>query len=70
VRVSCDGRLVGDHERIWAKHQTITDLAHLAAARVLRRERLELVRPPAQSEVEQRDLAVYDTALGTDGGVA
>ena len=70
VRVSCDGRLVGDHERIWAKHQTITDPAHLSAARALRRERLELVRPPAQSEVEQRDLAVYDTALGTDGGVA
>jgi transposase len=70
VRVFCDGRLVGDHERIWAKHQTITDPAHLTAARVLRRERLELVRPPAQSEVEQRDLAVYDTALGTDGGVA
>jgi transposase len=70
VRVSCDGRLVGDHERIWAKHQTITDPAHLGAARALRRERLELVRPPAQSEVEQRDLAVYDTALGTDGGVA
>jgi transposase len=70
VRVSCDGRLVGDHERIWAKHQTITDPAHLAAARALRRERLELVRPPAHSEVEQRDLAVYDTALGTDGGVA
>jgi transposase len=70
VRVFCDGRLVGDHERIWAKHQTITDPAHLSAARALRRERLELVRPPAQSEVEQRDLAVYDTALGTDGGVA
>src|SRR5450631_2431549 len=70
VRVSCDGRLVGDHERIWAKHQTITDPTHLTAARALRRERLELVRPPAQSEVERRDLAVYDTALGTDGGVA
>jgi len=70
VRVACEGRLVADHERIWAKHQTITDPVHLAAARTLRRERLELVRPAAQSEVEQRDLAVYDTALGTDGGVA
>lgn len=70
VRVACEGRLVGDHERIWAKHQTITDPAHLAAARALRRERLELVRPAAQQDVEQRDLAVYDTALGTDGGVA
>jgi hypothetical protein len=25
VRVSCQGHLVADHERIWAKHQTITD---------------------------------------------
>ncbi|NMM25394.1 MAG: IS21 family transposase [Phycicoccus sp.] len=70
VRVTCDGRLVADHERAWAKHQTITDPAHLVAARVLRRERLELVRPAATPEVEQRDLAVYDTALGLDGGVA
>lgn len=70
VRVACDGRLVADHERIWAKHQTITDPSHLVAARALRRERLELVRPVVQSEVEQRDLAVYDTVLGTDGGVA
>jgi transposase len=70
IRVSCDGRLVADHERVWAKHQTITDPAHLLAARALRRERLELVRPAAEPQVEQRDLAVYDTAMGTDGGVA
>jgi transposase len=70
VRISCDGRLVGDHERLWAKHQTITDPGHLAAARALRRERLELVPPMAQQQVEQRDLAEYDIALGTDGGVA
>jgi hypothetical protein len=25
VRVFCDGRLVADHERLWAKHQTIHD---------------------------------------------
>jgi len=37
VRVHCDGRLVADHERIWARHQTITDPVHLAAARALRR---------------------------------
>ena len=70
VRISCDGRLVGDHQRLWAKHQTITDPAHLAAARALRRERLELVPPMAAQQVEQRDLGEYDTALGTDGGVA
>ena len=36
VRVACDGRLVADHERAWARHQTIIDPAHLAAARALR----------------------------------
>lgn len=70
VRVSCEGRLVGDHERVWARHQTLTDPAHLVAARALRQQRLELVRPSAQADVEVRDLAVYDTVLGTDGGVA
>jgi transposase len=68
VRVVCDGRLVGDHQRVWAKHQTISDPEHLAAARMLRRERLEIVRPTAEPDVEQRCLADYDTALGVDGG--
>gem|GEM_PF-6715153 len=31
MRVTCEGRLVGDHERIWATHQTIIDPAHLTA---------------------------------------
>jgi transposase len=70
VRVLCDGKAVADHERIWAKHQTITDPAHLAAARALRKERLELIRPVTDPEVEQRRLADYDTALGVEGGVA
>ena len=33
VRVFCDGRVVADHERVWAWHQTITDPEHLAAAK-------------------------------------
>jgi hypothetical protein len=67
----CDGRQVADHERIWAKHQTITDSEHLAAAQALRRERLKLVRPALETDVEVRCLADYDTALGVDdGGVA
>ena len=81
VRVFCDGRLVADHQRVWAKHQTISDTEHVAAARALRRDRLEIVRPVARSvvepDVEQRRLADYDTALGldldvdlADGGVA
>jgi transposase len=76
VRALCDGRLVADHERAWAWHQTITDPDHLAAAKALRRERVGMLRPvtdptdPTDLEVEQRSLADYDTALGLDGGVA
>ena len=70
VRVFCEGRLVADHARIWARHQTISDPEHLAAAKVLRRDRLMLVRPVARPEVEVRRLADYDAALGLDGGVA
>ena len=70
VRVHCDGKVVADHERIWARHQTITDPAHLAAARALRKERLEVIRPATDPEVEQRALADYDIALGVQGGVA
>ena len=70
VRVACDGRLVADHERVWAKHQTISDPEHVAAARLLRRERIGVLRPAPEPEVEVRALADYDTALGIDGGVA
>jgi hypothetical protein len=65
--------VVAGHDRIWAWHQTINDPAHLAAARALRRERITVIRPPAEAEVQVRSLADYDTALGTgsdDGTVA
>jgi transposase len=70
VRVFCEGRRVADHTRIWARHQSITDAEHAAAAKALRRERLELVRPAVEPDVQVRCLADYDTALGVDGGVA
>jgi transposase len=70
VRVCCDGQAAADHERAWARHQTITDPEHLAAARALRRDRLEIIRPAAGTAVEVRRLTDYDTALGIDGGVA
>jgi transposase len=68
ITVLCDGKPVADHERVWARHQTITDPAHLAAAKALRRERLEVVRPAAEPEVEQRSLGDYDTMFGLAGG--
>ena len=71
VRVHCGGRLVAEHDRVWAKHQTLHDPAHLAAAKASRRERLEVVRPAADTEVEVRRLGDYDALLGLDdGGVA
>ena len=73
VRVWCEGGLVADHERIWARHQTISDPAHVKAAQLLRQQRLAVVPPAAETEVEQRRLADYDTALGVagfDGGMA
>ncbi|GIH16048.1 IS21 family transposase [Rugosimonospora africana] len=66
VRVFCDGRQVADHARLWARHQSVSDPQHVAAAKALRRERLGIARPTTQHEVETRCLADYDTALGLD----
>jgi transposase len=68
VRVTCEGKTVADHARAWAKHQTISDFEHLVAAKLLRRGRLDLVRPTAEPDVEVRDLAEYDSVLGVRGG--
>jgi transposase len=68
VRVFCDGRTVADHERAWARHQTISDPEHVAAAKLLRGKRIGLVRPAPQPEVEIRCLADYDQLLGVDDG--
>jgi transposase len=79
VRVLCDGRAVADHERLWAKHQTVSDPEHVAAARTLRIQRLSVIRPAPEPDVQQRRLTDYDAALGLgdglddgldDGGVA
>jgi transposase len=72
VQAFCDGRSVADHERIWATHQTISDPAHVEAAKVLRRSRIGTVRPAPELDVQVRSLTDYDAALGldTDGGVA
>ena len=69
--VTLAGRPVATHERCWAKHQSITDPAHHAAALALAHTAAH--RPPQPGDqdvqqVEERDLSVYDTAFGiTDG---
>ena len=75
VQAFCDGRLVADHERVWARHQSIADPEHVAAAKRLRHERIGLLRPVPEApepDVGVRCLADYDTALGVadDDGVA
>jgi hypothetical protein len=70
VKIFCDGKTVADHERPWARHQTITDPKHLQAAKASRRTRVGALRPVrdphAELAVEQRPLSDYDTALGID----
>jgi transposase len=65
VRVRLDGRLVAEHKRCWANHQTITDPAHRAAAEAMRKTPKPAATP--EPEVEQRDLASYDIAFGLTG---
>jgi transposase len=69
VMVTCGRDVVARHERVLAKHVTVTDPAHDAA----RRARAELVRLPlddidqGEPQVAVRDLADYDRALGVAG---
>jgi transposase len=73
VQVTYDGRLVADHGRCWARHQTLSDPAHLAAAAQLRHQRAAIGAAGRrdQDEVQLRCLADYDAAFGLDNeGVA
>jgi transposase len=67
VRVWCEGRLVADHQRCWARHQTISDPDHLQAAARLRAERAA-VTGRDDTQVQLRCLADYDAAFGLDDG--
>jgi transposase len=71
VHVTCDRQRVADHQRCWARHQTISDPAHLEAAAKLRHDRAVLGGAPGHrddQEVQLRCLADYDTAFGLDNG--
>ena len=62
VAVRLAGELVAEHVRSLAKHRTVTDPAHVAARRAL--QHVEPPRRAVDVEVEERDLSVYDRALG------
>lgn len=70
VQVKLDGRLVGDHPRVWARGVTLTDPAHVETAARLRHQ-FQQPRPRPTSDPLVRDLADYDRAFGLSGeGVA
>jgi transposase len=70
VVVTCGGKVVADHARAWANHQSITDPEHAAAAAVMRQTRTRAAVPDVVGEVEQRPLSDYDTAFGLTEQVA
>jgi transposase len=67
VRAWCDGTVVADHARVWARHQTISDSAHVSAARALRAaHQAAATRVTDDGQVQLRALSDYDTAFGLD----
>jgi transposase len=62
VVVTCDGSEVARHRRSLAKHRTVIDPAHGRARRRMREDQRAIVA--SGGDVEERDLAVYDQALG------
>lgn len=73
VRIHRGQMLVGEHQRCWARQQTITDPEHRQAAEAMRRAfqaRTAAGRGPAADDVQERDLSAYDQAFGLDDGQA
>jgi hypothetical protein len=61
--------VIAEHARLWARGSTITDPAHVAAAKVLR-EQFRQPRSISVSDDLTRDLADYDRAFGLTGTAA
>lgn len=70
ILVACEGVVVARHDRCWARHQTITDPDHAAAAAILRRARQQPAAAPVETEVEYRSLDDYDRVFGLAGQVS
>lgn len=67
VRVRCEGRVVADHARHYARRLTVTDPAHVVVAATLRRA-FQQPRPKIDDGLI-RDLADYDRAFGLSEGL-
>ncbi|MEH0510028.1 hypothetical protein QA942_24245 [Streptomyces sp. B21-106] len=72
VLVTCDGVEVACHARSWARHQTITDPDHAAAAAAARKAAAGTKAAPVDvTEVEERLPDTYDRIFGViDGGLS
>jgi hypothetical protein len=65
VVITLAGDVVGKHQRSFAKHRSITDPDHVAAAQALRAAAANwAVMKTEADEVEERDLSVYDRLTG------
>lgn len=64
VRVRCEGRLVTEHPRVWARGTTLTDPAHVETAAWLRKQFQQRVAVVAGGDDLVRDLSEYDRAFG------
>jgi transposase len=65
VVVTCEGTVVAEHRRCLARHQVLLAPDHARTLRAMRAESgASRVFAAALAEVEQRDLAVYDRAVG------
>jgi len=69
VRIFAGQRLVGAHERRWARGLTVTDPDHVATAAALRAA-YQQPAPDVVDDIQARDLAWYDDMFGLSGGWA
>ncbi|MEY9988477.1 transposase [Streptomyces sp. V4I8] len=71
VLAFCEGTEVARHARCWARHQSLTDPTHTAAAKADRERARKRPAAANQLDVEQRPLDTYDRIFGViDGGLS
>lgn len=63
VTVTLAGKVVAEHALCWARHQSLTDPVHHAAALALAARARKPNPAPQPDVVEQRDLGVSDAAF-------
>lgn len=68
VRVRCEGRVVAEHARVWARGTTVTDPVHVQTASWLRKQfqqpRAVTAAGVGAADDLARDLSEYDRAFG------